>query len=94
MSTKIVTKQGNASWADLKGKWVEFWLPEPWEDDLWDYRGIFSHTEVYWEDPRYPRYFIMFEDGSGRSVWESESVEVHVYDEPPAYADLSYRNED
>lgn len=77
MKTYTVTKKGHADWADLKGKTISFEWSDGW-DDYWP-RMVFDHTQSYAEDPRYPRYYIMDEDGGGYSVWEDEPVEVMVH---------------
>ena len=76
---KTIIKKGHADWADLKGKTITF----PWTDGWEDYNPVlvFSRTQVYAEDPRYPRYYIMDEDYGGYSVWEDEEVEVTVLED-------------
>ena len=73
--TKI-TKKGHADWAGLKGKTITFPWTDGWEGT--DLVVVFSHTSVYADDPRYPRYYIMDESGGGYSVWEDEEVEVTI----------------
>lgn len=75
-----VTKQGHDDWDDLKGKEIQFDFYIPWDDQPWPVSIVFSHTETYFEDPRYPRYYVMCDSGSGYSFWETEEVEVRVQD--------------
>ena len=74
-----VKKQGHADWADLKGKTISF----PWTDGYEDWGDVeldFDHTQPYYEDPRYPRYYVVDENGGGYSLWEDETVEVTVHE--------------
>lgn len=74
-----VLKQGHESWSDLKGKQVSFLFNFGWGDegrvDL-----TFSRTQVYYDDPRYPRYYVLDENGGGYSFWENEEVKVEILD--------------
>lgn len=76
--SNVVIKKGHADWADLKGKKITF----DWTDGYEDFSPVmtFSHTQVYAEDPRYPRYYILDGNGGGYSVWEDEEVEVTILD--------------
>lgn len=76
--SNVVIKKGHADWADLKGKKITF----DWTDGYEDFypEMTFSHTQVYADDPRYPRYYIMDENYGGYSVWEDEEVEVTILD--------------
>lgn len=78
---KTLIKKGHADWEDLKGKEVVFEFWAPWEDDPWTIRMVFDRTETYFDDPRYPRYHVMEEDGGGYSFWEDEEVEVTVLED-------------
>lgn len=78
---KTLIKKGHESWADLKGKEVVFGFWAPWGDDPWTIRMVFDHTETYFDDPRYPRYYVMEEDGGGYSFWEDEEVEVTILED-------------
>jgi hypothetical protein len=71
-----IIKKGHADWDDLKGKRITF----DWTDGYEDFYPAmtFSRTQVYADDPRYPRYYILDENGGGYSVWEDEEVEVTV----------------
>ena len=75
-----VIKKGYADWDDLKGKEICVSRYDGWDDFGYDVRMIFSQTQVYAEDPRYPRYYILDEDLGGVSFWEDEEVEVTVLD--------------
>jgi hypothetical protein len=75
--SRTVIKRGHADWDDLTGKKISFNWSDGWED-YW-VNGTFGGTQVYAEDPRYPRYYILI-DGGGTSVWEDQEVEVRVYD--------------
>lgn len=75
---RTVTKKGHADWDDLIGKEISFSWTDGWDD--FSPHLEFSHTKVYNEDPRYPRYYICDEDGGGYSVWENEEVQVTVHD--------------
>lgn len=76
--SNVVIKKGHADWADLKGRKITF----DWTDGYEDFypEMTFSHTQVYAEDPRYPRYYILDENDGGYSVWEDEEVEVTILD--------------
>lgn len=76
--TRTVIKRGHADWDDLIGRDISFGWSDGWED--YTERLVFSHTEAYATDPRYPRYYVLAEDDGGASVWEDEDVEVTVYD--------------
>ena len=78
--SKVVTKRGHADWADLTGKRIEFKWYDGYEDYPYHYDMTFSHTQSYAEDPRYPRYYVLDEDGGGVSFWEDQAVEVTVHD--------------
>lgn len=69
-------KKGHADWADLIGKTITF----EWSDGWDDYNPImkFSRTQVYAEDERYPRYYVLDENSGGYSFWESDVVEVTI----------------
>ena len=75
-----VTKRGHNDWADLRGKTIQFEFHTPWEDDSDRVTLDFSHTQYYYEDPRYPRYYVMDEEGGGYSFWEDDEVEVEILD--------------
>lgn len=75
--TKTVIKKGHADWDDLIGKTIEFSWSDGWED-YW-FQGEFEGVQVYAEDPRYPRYYVLL-DGGGVSFWETEEVKVTVHD--------------
>lgn len=74
---RTVIKKGHADWDDLIGKEISFSWSDGWED-YW-FNGTFEGVQVYAEDPRYPRYYILL-DGGGVSVWETEEVRVTVND--------------
>jgi len=76
--TRTVVKHGHADWSDLIGKEISFDWSDGWED--WRIHGIFEGTQTYAEDPRYPRYYILTDDG-GTSVWEDEPVKVTIHRE-------------
>lgn len=78
MTTELVVKQGHADWTDLIGKEISFDWSDGWED-YWIH-GTFEGTQPYAEDPRYPRYYILMDNG-GTSVWEDEPVRVTVHGE-------------
>ena len=77
--TKVV-KKGHDDWADLKGKTLEFKFNFGWGDEGYVTVDRFSHTQPYHEDPRYPRYYVLDENGGGYSFWENEEVEVEILD--------------
>jgi hypothetical protein len=77
--TYTVTKKGHADWADLAGKRITFDWSDGWDDFYPDM--IFSHTQPYDDDDdRYPRYYVLEENGGGYSFWESYEVKVTVHD--------------
>lgn len=76
---RTVTKRGHADWDDLTGKEISFDWQDGWEDYTWTERGVLEGTQVYAEDPRYPRYYVLM-DGGGVSFWETDDVEVTVHD--------------
>lgn len=78
---KKVIKKGHADWADLIGKNIQFEFWAPWEDSPWTIQMKFNRTDTYHEDPRYPRYYILDEDGGGYSFWEDEEVEVTILED-------------
>lgn len=71
-----VIKQGHADWDDLRGKTITF----KWSDGWDDYYPVmeFSHTQVYADDPRYPRYYVLDKNSGGYSFWETDEVEVTI----------------
>lgn len=75
-----VIKRGHADWADLKGRTVRFSYNFGWGDEGFVTLEPFHHTLPYHEDPRYPRYYVMDEDGGGYSFWEDVEVEVEILD--------------
>lgn len=75
--TRVVTKRGHSDWDDLIGKEISFEYFDGWED--LSYWGVLEGIQVYAEDPRYPRYYVLT-DGGGVSYWEDEEVEVTVYE--------------
>lgn len=77
--TYAVTKKGHADWADLIGKEISFEWFDGWDDVPYWNEGILEDIQVYAEDPRYPRYYIIL-DGGGVSFWENEEVTVTVHD--------------
>lgn len=78
--SKTVIKCGHTDWSDLKGLEIQFLFHAPWEDDPCTVRMVFNDTQPYHDDPRYPRYYILDENGGGYSVWENEEVEVTILD--------------
>lgn len=76
---RTVTKRGHADWDDLVGKEISFDWQDGWGDYPWTERGVLEGTQVYAEDPRYPRYYVLI-DGGGVSFWETDNVEVTVHD--------------
>jgi len=78
MTNHQVIKQGHAGWGDLIGKEISFDWSDGWEKYWVD--GTFEGTQVYAEDPRYPRYYILI-DGGGVSVREDEPVKVTVHEQ-------------
>ena len=54
----VVNKKGHADWADLKGKNIRFLFYADWDDEPWRIQMVFDRTEPYFEDPRYPRYYV------------------------------------
>jgi hypothetical protein len=70
-----IVVQGHQAWQELVGKEVSFLWSDGWEE-AWTIRQIVAGTQVYEEDPRYPRYYVLDPDGGGFSFWEDEPVEV------------------
>lgn len=57
--TYTVTKKGHADWADLIGKEISFEWFDGWDDVPYWNEGILEDIQVYAEDPRYPRYYVI-----------------------------------
>lgn len=77
--SKTVIKIGCNDWTDLKGERIRFEFTVPW-GNVEDKELEFSHTQAYYEDPRYPRYHVVGVDGEGYSFWEDDEVEVEILD--------------
>lgn len=73
-----VIKKGHADWADLKGKTIQFEFWAEWEEEPWTITMVFDHVRTYYDDPRYPRYYVLRENGGGYGFWESDEVEVTI----------------
>ncbi len=73
----VVAKQGHDDWTDLIGKEISFEWSDGWEE--YSPRYVCAGTQTYAEDPHYPRYYVLDENGGGYSFWEREIVQVTVW---------------
>lgn len=70
--------KGHEAWDELVGEDVSFDWSDGWDD--YSPRYVVGGTQVYAEDPRYPRYYVLDEQGGGVSFWEDEEVVVTVHE--------------